>query len=102
MIIFGIRGYADVVATLTMVCPHCHNPAAHRLHKLRRKFTLFFVPLFVVSTRYVMDCTFCGFQQQYSGAQGAEVEERVTAGPPAPSGPPVPPAQPPASYPPAP
>ncbi|MBD8061380.1 zinc-ribbon domain-containing protein [Oceanitalea stevensii] len=94
MIIFGLKGYADLVATLTMLCPRCHNPAAHRLHKLRRKFSLFFVPLFVVSTRYVMDCTFCGLQHAYSKAEGSELEERFAAGPQAPAPAPVPPLPP--------
>ncbi|MZD09453.1 zinc-ribbon domain-containing protein [Streptomyces sp. SID5785] len=64
MIIFGTRGYVYQLAMLTLVCGQCGNPAAHSLRKYVTKFTLFFVPLFPISTKYRTQCTFCGMEQQ--------------------------------------
>jgi hypothetical protein len=63
MIIFGTRGYVYQLAMLTLVCGNCGNPAAHALRKYVTKFTLFFVPLFPISTKYRTQCTFCGLEQ---------------------------------------
>ena len=59
-ILFGTRGYAKVLAMVTFVCNHCHNPAAQRVLHRTTKFTLFFLPLFPVSSTYSTTCTFCG------------------------------------------
>lgn len=64
MIIFGTRLYLYQLAILTLTCRHCGNPAAHTVMKHVTKFTLFFVPLFPFSTKYVTQCTFCGMEQE--------------------------------------
>ncbi|MET9494044.1 zinc-ribbon domain-containing protein [Streptomyces sp. NPDC006552] len=64
MIIFGTRGYVFQLAILTFVCGACGNPAAHTLRKYVTKFTLFFIPLFPVSTKFRTQCTFCGIEHQ--------------------------------------
>ena len=60
MVIFGVRTKVFLLTMLTLVCPRCGNPAAHPLHKAVTKFTLFFIPLFPIKTRYSTQCTFCG------------------------------------------
>jgi hypothetical protein len=60
MIIFGTRGYVRALATLMLVCQRCGNPAAHRVLEKVTRFTLFFIPLFPVSTSRSVTCTFCG------------------------------------------
>jgi zinc-ribbon family len=60
LIIFGTRGYLTTLAMLTFLCPSCQNPAAHALRKRVTKFTLFFIPLFPISTSHHLQCTFCG------------------------------------------
>ena len=42
-----------------------------------RKFTLFFIPLFPVSTKWVGVCTFCGLSLELTKEQA----EQVLAGP---------------------
>ncbi|MEU9651642.1 zinc-ribbon domain-containing protein [Streptomyces sp. NPDC048110] len=69
MIIFGTKGYLYQLAILTLVCGRCGNPSAHALRKRVTKFTLFFVPLFPVSTKYATQCTFCGAEQQVTREQ---------------------------------
>ncbi|GAA5150878.1 hypothetical protein GCM10023340_28850 [Nocardioides marinquilinus] len=64
--IWGWKSYATLVASGNLVCAQCHNPAAHRLHRVRNKFTFFWIPLFTTSTKHHLDCTFCGLQTRLS------------------------------------
>ncbi|WNI22449.1 zinc-ribbon domain-containing protein [Streptomyces sp. ITFR-16] len=73
MIIFGTRGYLYQLAVLTLVCGWCGNPAAHTLRKRVTKFTLFFVPLFPISTKYATQCTFCGGEQKIPREQADQL-----------------------------
>lgn len=60
MLIFGLSGKQLLMATLFYVCEVCGNQGAHHLVKRVNRFTLFFIPLFPVSTRYIDTCTVCG------------------------------------------
>ncbi|MBE7188245.1 zinc-ribbon domain-containing protein [Jatrophihabitans endophyticus] len=66
MIIFGYRSFVKFLAMLTLVCPRCHNPAAHRLQQRSRWFTLFFVPVIPMGFTRFTTCTFCGLTQRVS------------------------------------
>ncbi|MDX2681601.1 zinc-ribbon domain-containing protein [Streptomyces sp. NY05-11A] len=73
MIIFGTKGYLYQLAILTLLCGRCGNPAAHTLRKRVTKFTLFFVPLFPISTKYATQCTFCGAEQKVTKEQADQL-----------------------------
>ena len=60
MIIFGFRTSVTQLAVFTMVCAVCGNQAAQTILKRTTKFSLFFIPLFPVRTKYVAQCSFCG------------------------------------------
>ncbi|WP_375424255.1 zinc-ribbon domain-containing protein [uncultured Friedmanniella sp.] len=60
MLIFGFSTKQVLLATLVYICEVCGNNAAHRLIKRVRRFTLFFIPIFPVGTRYIDTCTACG------------------------------------------
>ncbi len=81
MIIFGTKGYLYQLAILTLVCGQCGNPAAHTLRKRVTKFTLFFVPLFPISTKYLTQCTFCGADQKVTEEQAKQLQTQSTNGP---------------------
>lgn len=81
MIIFGTKGYLYQLAILTLVCPRCGNPSAHALRKRVTKFTLFFVPLFPVSTKYSTQCTFCGAESKLSQEQAEQLQAQDAGGP---------------------
>ncbi|MFJ4277437.1 zinc-ribbon domain-containing protein [Streptomyces massasporeus] len=81
MIIFGTKGYLYQLAILTLVCGQCGNPAAHTLRKRVTKFTLFFVPLFPISTKYLTQCTFCGAEQKVTKEQADHLQTQNTGGP---------------------
>ncbi|MFF4399529.1 zinc-ribbon domain-containing protein [Streptomyces sp. NPDC001480] len=77
MIIFGTRGYLYQLAILTLVCGRCGNPAAHTLRKRVTKFTLFFVPLFPISTKYATQCTFCGAESKLAKEQAEQLQAQA-------------------------
>jgi len=74
VIIFGTKGYLYQLAILTLVCGHCGNPSAHTLRKSVLKFTLFFVPLFPLSTKHMTQCTFCGVEQRVTREQAEQLQ----------------------------
>ncbi|MCL2780119.1 MAG: zinc-ribbon domain-containing protein [Actinomycetia bacterium] len=92
MVIFGIRDYVRTLGIVTFVCAGCQNPAAHRVTRVVRKFTLFFIPLFPVAVRRTEVCTFCGKVTKLSKEQAELVLEmakpKVGAADAAPAGPP--------------
>ena len=62
LLIFGTRAYQTLIVLVTMVCPHCHVEAQQRVLKVVTKVTFFFIPLFPVSTRHLVECTECGVE----------------------------------------
>ncbi|SDM92954.1 zinc-ribbon domain-containing protein [Actinacidiphila guanduensis] len=79
MIIWGTRSYIYQLAMLTLLCGRCGNPAAHALRKRVMKFTLFFIPLFPISTKYSTQCTFCGAQSQVPKEQALALQAQIAA-----------------------
>ncbi len=76
LLIFGFKSYATVLATVHLACPQGHEPAAQRLHRVKRRFTLFWVPLFSTGTRYHLDCTYCGLQRTLSEQEADDLARR--------------------------
>ena len=60
MLIIGFAVTEALLATLVLPCEVCGNHAAHQLTKQSRKFSLFFIPLFSIGTKYLDTCTACG------------------------------------------
>jgi hypothetical protein len=61
--IIGTRGRAKNVAVLQLACRGGHI-AAHRIVKVTRWFTVFFIPVIPYSHRYISVCAACGAQLQ--------------------------------------
>jgi hypothetical protein len=79
-ILFGTKGYLYQLAILTLVCGQCGNPAAHTLRKRVTKFTLFFVPLFPISTKYATQCTFCGAEHKLNAQDAEQLQAQAASG----------------------
>ena len=60
MLIIGFGVREVLLSTLVFTCETCGNHAAHQLSKRTRRFSLFFIPLFSVGTKYLDSCTACG------------------------------------------
>jgi hypothetical protein len=82
-VIWGFKRYVSALAMLTLVCGRCQRPTAHPLRRVVTKFTLFWIPLFPTSTKYVLQCSFCGYTQQVP----KEESERLMASAPGAVGP---------------
>ncbi|MET8145050.1 zinc-ribbon domain-containing protein [Sphaerisporangium sp. NPDC005288] len=59
-ILFGLRTTIHPLGTLRSACRVCGTVAAQMLSERVTRFSLFFVPLFRLRTRYAAQCTACG------------------------------------------
>lgn len=59
-IIFGLKRKAHRLATIFAMCVACQTPAAQVLLSVRTYFSLFFVPVIPLGTKYRTTCTMCG------------------------------------------
>jgi hypothetical protein len=64
---------------ITLLCGRCGNPSAHALRKRVVKFTLFFIPLFPISSKYSTQCTFCGAQTQMPKEQAEQLQAQIAS-----------------------
>ena len=69
LLIFGSRVSQTILTVVTFVCGYCDVQAPQNVIKLTNRFTLFFVPLFSFSTRYVNQCTNCGGETALTAEQ---------------------------------
>jgi hypothetical protein len=60
LIIFGLRRRGYRMANVFAMCGICHTPAAQAVVRIKTFFTLFFIPLVPVGTKYRSTCTMCG------------------------------------------
>lgn len=60
-LIWGTKGFEeDLGVSVNMLeCPNCHNEVQTRIVNYGRKFSLFFIPLFAVQSRYAEMCPIC-------------------------------------------
>ena len=79
LLIFGTRAYETLIVLVMMVCPHCHVEAQQRVVKLVNRFTLFFIPLFPVSTKYFVECSNCGIATALTKEQADHSVQWVAA-----------------------
>jgi hypothetical protein len=77
MLIFGLGTTETLLSTLVYGCERCGVSAPHELVKRARKFSLFFIPLFSVGTRYLDGCTSCGRVLEVSREQAEEAGRQV-------------------------
>jgi hypothetical protein len=80
LIIWGYRRYLQQLAMLTFLCGNCGNPAAHTLSRAVTKFTLFFIPLFPISSKYFTQCTFCGASRKVGKEEAAQLQQQAAYG----------------------
>jgi hypothetical protein len=95
--IFGFRSRAAMLATVSLACRNGHV-AAHRIMKLTRWFTVFFIPVIPFSRKYRSICVQCGLTLDVPKENAEELAARAAYGgsspvdpvaPPLPSSPPI-------------
>ena len=67
------------LAMATYACRTTNQPAAHRLSRIARWFTLFFIPVIPVSRRYVLTCAACGQSYKVTKANADEIIAQAEA-----------------------
>ena len=77
MLIIGFGLTESLLSTLVYPCETCGNHAAHQLTKQSRRFSLFFIPLFSVGTKYYDTCTACGRTIEVSKEQAETAARQV-------------------------
>lgn len=77
MLVFGTRSYLYNLAMVVLVCGRCRNSAAHALRRRVVKFTLFFIPLFPISSKYTTQCTSCGAESKLTKEQADQLQSPV-------------------------
>jgi hypothetical protein len=60
LIIFGLSNRTHHAATMAMMCERCGQYGAHNLARITRRFSIFFIPLIPIGSRYEDTCTVCG------------------------------------------
>ncbi|HEY2058644.1 MAG TPA: zinc-ribbon domain-containing protein [Amycolatopsis sp.] len=80
MLIWGYRTRMFQLVLATFLCGRCGNPAAHAVLKRVTKFTLFFIPLFPISVKYLTQCTFCGGQNRITREQADQIVAQQQGG----------------------
>ena len=70
MIIFGWRTIVSTIgAVFKRMCDHCHNEDYWILTKTTRWFTLFFIPVIPLETKYFLACPVCKYGFALKGDQ---------------------------------
>jgi hypothetical protein len=75
-IIWGFRSFVTTLATVFARCGTCGNPAAQRLSLVKRKLTIFFIPVVTLKKTHVLTCAMCGASVKIT----ADDAERLQAG----------------------
>jgi len=77
MIIFGTRRTIERLLVVALTCGMCGHGAAHVLMRATTRFTPFFIPLFPISTRHILQCTRCGARGQITPDQAQHLASAV-------------------------
>jgi hypothetical protein len=69
ILLFGTRATEALLVTVAFVCNFCGQHARQEVFERVNRFTLFFVPLFRLSTRYFVTCSNCAGTTELTRAQ---------------------------------
>jgi len=79
LLIWGFRSSIARLATLLLQCGVCRTPAAHHVTKVRKWFTLFFIPVIPYKTVHFTTCTYCGADLEISAEEATRLEAAAAA-----------------------
>ncbi len=69
ILLFGTRASESLIVIVSFICNFCGQHARQEVYERVNRFTLFFIPLFRLSTRYFVTCTNCGGTTELNRAQ---------------------------------
>jgi hypothetical protein len=71
-LIFGLKRLKRRLATVFAMCGRCSTPAAQVVVRVNTWFSLFFIPVIPLGTRYISTCTLCGESVKIDKAQALQ------------------------------
>jgi hypothetical protein len=74
-VIFGIKRLVRRLATVFAVCGQCGSPAAQVIVRRSTWFSLFFIPVIPLGSKYSSTCTLCGVATKLEKEQALHVVE---------------------------
>jgi zinc-ribbon family len=74
-IIFGIKRLKKRLATLLALCGQCSTPAAQVVVRVSTWFSLFFIPVIPLGSKYLSTCTLCGASVKLDKVQAQQMVE---------------------------
>lgn len=77
--LWGFRSMTRTLAMTTLACRATNQPAAHRLSRITRWFTVFFIPVFPVGRRHLLTCSACGQSYKVTKDQATEIVAKAEA-----------------------
>jgi len=72
-IIFGIKRMVRRLATMLAICRTCGTPAAQVIIRRSTWFSLFFIPVVPLGSKYSSTCTLCGTSMKLDKAQALQM-----------------------------
>jgi hypothetical protein len=72
-VIFGIKRLRKRLATVFALCGQCNTPAAQVIVRASTWFSLFFVPVIPLGSKYISTCTYCGNSMKLEKAQALQM-----------------------------
>jgi hypothetical protein len=72
-VIFGIKRMKRRLATMLALCGQCSTPAAQVIVKTSTWFSLFFIPVIPLGSKYISTCTLCGGSVKIDKAQALQM-----------------------------
>jgi hypothetical protein len=59
LILFGVRRLRRQLGVVLLLCQRCQQPCAHSILCVKTFFTLFFIPVIPLGSRYYLVCSMC-------------------------------------------
>jgi hypothetical protein len=69
ILLFGTKSYETLLTVVSFACRYCGMSVPQRVFKRATKFSLFFIPLFTVSTSHFVECSNCAGTTALSAEQ---------------------------------
>lgn len=78
LIIWGTKGFEKTLGTLASVwkCEHCQNESHYRVFRVRRWFTLFWIPIFPIGSKFFVTCPICNYGKKLKKAEAVDLLEK--------------------------
>src|SRR5579863_10254162 len=81
IIIFGVRRMRKRLGAVLLMCRQCQRPCAHPIVQIKTWFSLFFIPIIPMGTKFFTVCTFCSATTPIDRAQAEQLPVMTPDGP---------------------